>query len=126
MEEFLPIKSFKGTIKILNGKSVEIKTGAGLFTHAVQAIKPHTAACQWNVYLLVDINRNAILHMIRWKITEKYSQGQSEVRMGAYIENGKVIAITSDDNEFGQVIGSYDPVSKNHIPVKSSCNSRHP
>jgi hypothetical protein len=117
LEHFLPILTFHGHIQI-GQEAVVVPKGplaGGLFTHAIQAIKPHLAASRWNVYLMHDPRSNTLLHMVRWKTPAHY--GFVEIYQGALMIDGDLRAICGGcDNSVVDVMPVLDPVSGYAIP----------
>lgn len=117
LEHFLPIMRFMGQVQTSDGL-VLIQSdhrAAGLFTHAVQAIKPYHAASRWNVFLMHDRRNNSLLHMVRWKTPPQF--GLVEIYQGAFMQDGKVLALCGgSDNSIVDMGVMFDPVSGYAVP----------
>ena len=110
LEHFLPLLTFSGNVRVRDHHAhIPHGLGGGLFTHAVQAIKPHLAATRWNVYLMYDQRRNSLLHMVRWRTPPAY--GGMEVYQGGFVQNGLIRYVCGGGANTVDDVGTYlDPV----------------
>ncbi|PNP52083.1 hypothetical protein THARTR1_07292 [Trichoderma harzianum] len=90
---FWPRCSAEGTITTKGGP-VDLK-GQAIYIYALQGMKPHHAAAQWNFANFQGPSHTAVM----MEFTTPPSYGNTVVNVGALVKDGEIIAVSTENNK---------------------------